>query len=54
MVTISSGSVSAIETSIDGAQWIGVATSTGQSMTLKPGQWVRVMYSSPPTMNQIY
>ncbi len=54
MVTITAGEVSAVETSIDGARWIGVATSTNQHMTLKPGQYVRVTYSSLPTMNQIH
>ncbi len=54
MVAITSGTVSAVETSVDGVNWIGVATSTNQNMTLKPGQWVRVTYSALPKMNQIY
>lgn len=54
MVTITSGRVSAIETSVDGTDWIGVATSTDHNLTLKPGQWVRVTYSALPRMKQIY
>ncbi len=53
-VTVTSGMVSVIETSIDGARWIGVAASTNQNMTLKPGQWLRVTYSALPNMNEIY
>ena len=54
MVAITAGAVSAIETSVDGTNWIGVAAATNQNMTLKPGQWLRVTYSVLPTMSEIY
>jgi hypothetical protein len=53
-VSITAGAVSLIETSANGTSWSGIATATGQTYNLRPGQYLRITYTAIPNMIKIF